>query len=366
MKNIGISLCIEQEDYDIWGSGVRQNIFFLAKTLRAAGMYNVYIVNMNAKVPITSKLSWDLTRFNTVNFVDVKDILNVFILMGSSILDDEATYLKKRGCRMVYYPCGNRYVLDMEDILFNNGNTPVWNESVVDEIWMIPQHVNSCRDYMGILNRRPVYEVPFVWSSEFVDKIACALPNQAVWQHREGPKRISCFEPNLNVVKFCLYDMLLAEEAYRLRPDLIKRLYVTNAMTLKERKRFVSIALRLDIVKNGIAMFEGRFRMPFFLEKYTDVVVSHQWENALNYAYLDALYLKYPLVHNAPLIKDAGYYYPEFDAKEGARQLILAAEQHATNVVGYESRSQAVLSRYRFDNPGTLETYNRMLTKLMS
>jgi hypothetical protein len=47
------------------------------------------------------------------------------------------------------------------------------------------------------------------------------------------------------------------------------------------------------------------------MSEYGDVVLSHQWENGLNFLYIDALYLRYPLVHNSPYFKECGYYYPE-------------------------------------------------------
>jgi hypothetical protein len=150
-----------------------------------------------------------------------------------------------------------------------------------------------------------------------------------------------------------------------MRPELFSHMYVTNAMDLKTKERFVSIANRLDLVRNGIATFEARYQMPYFLSKHTDVVVAHQWENALNYAYLDALYLKYPLVHNAHIIKDAGYYYEGFNAQQGAEQLLFALEQHDRNLDAYEARSAVVLDRYRHDNPKSVATYAQMLSNLI-
>jgi hypothetical protein len=47
----------------------------------------------------------------------------------------------------------------------------------------------------------------------------------------------------------------------------------------------------------------GRFKLPWFLSDNVDVVLSHQWGNALNYLYLDAMYAGYPVVHNSPYLK---------------------------------------------------------------
>ncbi|QQX88401.1 DUF2827 family protein [Cupriavidus necator] len=53
------------------------------------------------------------------------------------------------------------------------------------------------------------------------------------------------------------------------------------------------------IVQAGKASFEARYSTPYFLARFTDVVVTHQWENGLNYLYYEAAYGRYPLVHNS-------------------------------------------------------------------
>jgi hypothetical protein len=58
------------------------------------------------------------------------------------------------------------------------------------------------------------------------------------------------------------------------------------------------------------------------LGREVDAVITHQWENDLNYLYWDVLSLGYPLVHNSSRIKDAGYYYPDFDPARVAKHYL--------------------------------------------
>ncbi len=59
---------------------------------------------------------------------------------------------------------------------------------------------------------------------------------------------------------------------------------------------------------------------------HADAVVSHQWTNDHNHLYLDVLYIyrNYPLIYSSPCLRDAGYYYLDFDAQEGGRQPLRA------------------------------------------
>jgi hypothetical protein len=59
--------------------------------------------------------------------------------------------------------------------------------------------------------------------------------------------------------------------------------------------------------------------IPTFLAENTDIVISHQMENPLNYFYLEVCWQGYPLVHNASLCDDLGYYYRDNDAEAASK-----------------------------------------------
>ena len=100
--SIGITLSIWNLPFSIWSTGIRQNAIFLAHTLMNANKYNVYIVN-SGSVKINDKLGldWDVNEIKTVMFDDVKDDLDILIILGSEINYEESHYLKNRGCKIV-------------------------------------------------------------------------------------------------------------------------------------------------------------------------------------------------------------------------------------------------------------------------
>lgn len=367
MRTVGISINITQSDFSVWANGMRQNIFFLARTLRNSGRFRVVLVDYGwtPRVPLDAGLPWDQGLYPTVRYEDIKDELDLLVMVGVELSAPQGHYLRGRGCKVVNYICGSRYIMEMQDILFMGGKGRRGDESFVHEFWMLPQMTNTCRHYLETLYKTPVREVPCVWGPEFIEKASADLPNQGRCRPVPGPKRVACFEPNLDVVKFCMYDLLIAEKAHEASPGLIRHLYVTNAAELKKSERFVSLATKLSLVKEGLATFEGRFRLPSFLSQYVDIVLAHQWENAFNYAYLDALHLRYPLVHNATLIREAGYYYEGFDAAQGAARLIEAAETHHLHAEEYAARCEAVVWRHSHDNPANVAAYERAALALL-
>jgi hypothetical protein len=100
------------------------------------------------------------------------------------------------------------------------------------------------------------------------------------------------------------------------------------------------------------------------MSQHADAVVSHQWQNDQNYMYLDALYGGYPLVHNSSWMREAGYYYPGFDAQEGARQLLLAAQKHDATLADYRARSQRLFDAVNPFSQANLDAYADRLLHL--
>lgn len=361
MKDLTIGITISIKEDNIWNNGILQNVINLALVLKnSQNNYNVVILN-------TSKINQLQYQIEGINIYTVKEKiqeLDIIFILGSEILNEDYEYLKNKGCKIIHYSCGANYVLDTQQILFKENTDKRWYKHTPDEIWNIPQNMNTNKYYFETIYRTKVKEIPFVWSPIFIDYIINNNKIKGTYTPSDGIKRISCFEPNIDVIKFCMYDVLIVEKVYRQRPDLIKHFYITNAEKIKVNPLFVDIMKQLDVVKDGIATFESRFRMPYFLDTYTDIVVSHQWENPLNYAYLDALYLNYPIVHNAPMIKNSGYYYDGFNVDEGAKQLLFALTEHDKNIDEYNERSQKVLNKYLPTNEKSIKTYDKLIDQL--
>ena len=268
---------------------------------------------------------------------------------------------------------GNAYVFLMEAILFKESdgrvdNTTATRDDLIDEIWTIPQHENTCYHYFEMVYRCPVTVIPHLWNPCFLDEAAKLLesgrPYKVEYQNSgKKEKRVSIFEPNLNVVKNALMPMLVVEKMYRKNPELLDKLYITNAFKIREHSRFLEFAFSLDIIKDKKAWFEKRYPIAHWLGKHTDVCVIHQWENAMNNMYLDALHFNYPLVHNSHFWKDYGYYYEGFDVAAGAEALKRAIETHDDNLEEYKKKSQELIWKHHTDNPDNIAIMKEVLSK---
>ncbi|MEJ8849043.1 DUF2827 domain-containing protein [Variovorax rhizosphaerae] len=366
---IGITIGLHHPAETLWNNGIKQNAVYLAEALKnCPNVQGVVLVNTTA-IPITNALPWDLQRWPTVNWDGAKDSVDVLIELGGQISPDQTEYLKERNARLVSYCCGTEYVSSMEAVLFAR---PLWGANLFvnqryDDIWMVPQVANISQPYFEVLRRLQARAVPFIWSPVFLDQRSAALPNKGLQVPRQGPRRLTVMEPNIDVVKFCLYPIFICELAYRARPEAIALMQVTNAEPIaKERLEFITLMHQLDIVREHKAVFLGRHDTPQFLAENTDIVVSHQWENPLNYFYLEVCWQGFPLVHNAALCPDLGYYYPGNDVNAGAARVLEVIDGHDADHQGFRERQRALISRYLPDDATLVTRYAALLDELVA
>lgn len=365
---IGITVSIAGPQDSVWTNGIKQNAIFLAQTLRHVDFVeSVVLVDLaNPPLPLT-ELPWDPTRWPTLSFGDAKDTLDVLIELGAQVSAAQTEYLKQRGCRLVSCCCGAEYVMVTQAILFGRplGGANLFVNQRYDALWVIPQVAETSLHFFQTLRRIEATVVPFVWDPVFLEESTAHLPGAGCYAPHPGGKRVSIIEPNIDVLKFCLYPILIAEEAYRAAPRSISYVHATNAESLAQRSgEFIALMHQLDLVRDGKISFVKRFETPVFLAAMTDIVVSHQWGNPLNYLYLEVCWQGYPLVHNAHLCRDLGYYYPDHDVQSGREQLLRAVADHDAQAQAFLRSQRRAISRFLPDAPENSRRYGELLRSL--
>lgn len=372
---IGITLGLKNNKESIWTNGIKQNVLMLVHLLKNSKKnYEVCILNI-FNVDFTEKPSY-LKDIDIFYFNDKFMEMDLLISMGGQILDSDAKKFKEnKDKRIVSYKCGNNYVLSMEEILFKESKTGSEIEQEIDELWYVPQQDEVNRGYYTTLHRTNAIIVPFVWHPKFLYEKTLEIEKgyklgvyKKSWQYEIGKEKkiIGIMEPNLNIVKFCLIPTMIVEESYRgeIGKNHIDKLRITNGEQLKTNKLFMSYVKTFDLFKDNKISAESRYQTAYVLTQHLDVLVCHQILNPLNYLYLDAVYLGYPILHNAHMCKDLGYYYEGSDTVEGAKMLDWILTNHDDNIEEYDKRNDLVLQRYHADNEELISTYDRLIENL--
>jgi hypothetical protein len=372
---IGITLALSSSDESIWTNGIKQNVLMLAHLLKNSDKnYEICILN-TVKIDFTEKPSY-LKDLDIQFFNDKYMKMDLIIVMGAQVHDSDLKKFRESGDKkVVSYKCGNNYVIAMEEIIFKGNEDSGVYEQEIDELWYIPQQDEVNKGFYPILHKTNSIIVPFIWHQKFIQESVVNIHNgfkkgsykkDWMYDNKKEKKIIGVMEPNINIVKFGLLPAMLVEECYRgeVGKKYIEDLRITNAQKMKENKKFISFLKTFDLFKDKKLSAESRYQTAFILTQYLDVVVSHQILNPLNYLYLDVTYMGYPILHNAELCKDLGYYYEGSDLLKGAKVLEDILLNHDKNINEYNERNNIVLNRYHADNKELVSNYDILIKNL--
>ena len=373
---IGITLGLKSNSESIWTNGIKQNVLMLVHLLK----------NSNKKYEVSILNTFDIDFTNKPNYLKDVDIhffyekfmeMDLIISMGAQVLNEDLKKFRESGDKkVVSYKCGNNYVTIMEQILFNENNEPLFVESEIDELWYIPQQDEVNKGFYKTLHRTNTVIVPFVWHPKFLKRDKDDIDESFKRVDKKDSnyvvgktkKTIGIMEPNLNIVKFSLIPSMIVEESYRtdIGRDHIESLLISNTVKLKTDKLFTSIVKTFDLYKDKKISTELRYQTTYLLSQHLDVLICHQLLNPLNYIYLDAAYLGYPVIHNAYMCKDLGYYYEGNDTVKGGQVLNHVLTEHDNNIDEYTKRNDETLKRYHADSKSLINSYDILIENLWS
>lgn len=353
--------------FSFFENGLRQNVLFLYRLFAASPRCRaVYLINHGDAEPSEDISAWGIAREKLVRASVLPERLDYLIVIGAAV--DRATIEQHRraGTRIVAYKGGNGAVISMEAMAARppRGDAErYFDHDYYDAVWITPQHMATYAGWCRTLYRVPVQEIPQIWEPLFVKHMTGPAasfgyrPGSAAW-------RVGIMDPNVTVMKTSHLPMMVCEAAYRQYPDMFKAIYVTNGLAHKDNAHFMSFAAAMTAAQNGVMTIEPRFVGPQFIANHADAVVTHHWENGLNYLYYEALWGGYPLIHNSAFLHDYGYYYPGFDAYAGAEALTRAFADHDRNLDAYRSRCTGLFERLRPSNPETIDLHESVLPGL--
>ena len=350
----------------LWSSGLNQNIVYLALLFQR--LPEVELVALVSWPPVEGPHALgDLYGIPTVQLEEAAKTLDIIIELGTRAEIEYSGPFRDRGGKLVSYMAGNAMVMNFEDLANDVTYGDFINAVGFDACWITPQHWHMNHAYCAITRTPNVEIAPHIWHPICLAQSAFQLKINPFWRPPTSQSwRLGVFDPNVNVVKTFQLPLLVCEEAYRRQPGLIDRLLLFSAEHLKGNPHFEQLCAATDISRAGKVFAESRYLVAEMLGTHIDAVVTHQWENALNYLYWDVLYLGWPLIHNSPEFEEAGYYYPAFDPQTGGEVLREALNTHAAEQVARRPKVLEALWRYNIDNPAVQRRYAELLEKLMS
>jgi hypothetical protein len=352
-------------DHALWSSGLIQNVVFLARLLhRLADVETVALVACGGQEgahPLAE--TFGLPCIEEENAAAAFDIV---IELGARCAPAVVDQLRRNGGKIVSYMAGNVLAMNFEAVACHVPHGEILSTDGFDAVWITPQHWRMNRAYARMTRSDAVFEAPHIWAPDILQLSAARQGKRLFWNNaRAGePMRVGVFDPNVNVLKTFHLPLMACEVAYRSRPNVVDRVLLFSATQLRELPHFIELCGATDIFRAGKLFVEERYPLTEMLGWHIDAIVTHQWENGLNYLYWDALYAGYPLIHNAAAIADVGYYFKDFDPQDGARALTEAFERHSAEYAQTRPKVLEALWQRHIDNPANQVRYAELIASV--
>jgi hypothetical protein len=362
---IGITLNLANS---FWSNGLNQNVKFIYDIFHRLGHEVYYLTREkpNRKLNFNHKY---MMFSDVVN--DQSESFDVIILAGFEVHTKTLIELKRRkkNTKIFLLQLGNKVMFDLRGVLHPpEGDNVEANSTeigkVLDAIWVSPHH-DFGSEYVKVhYDNENVRVAPYVWDTYFIQDKIDELKKRGgdPFFKPETVNTVQIFESNTLVNKHFLIAFCIAQKFETLFPNELSKVNVYCTEKVRENTFFKVHMSRYEIVSRGqFTFFNNRWCSLDAFSKFGGTIVSHQYDNDLNYAHFEALYMGLPLVHNSKTLMDEGYYYPDFNVDIGAKQLKNAILNHEKVHDEYMQRGRDFVAKYSPYQTSILNQYQLLL-----
>lgn len=376
--NVGITINVEDfKTSNFFSNGIKQNVITLREVYEnCKNVGNSYIINTHKNKSDPVGTSWEEYAKYFITKEEAKDKCDLIVVCQGSLHVEEYEEYKKLGKKIVKQILGAELAIFNERNLFDIPAGGIYKRNNnVDAVWLSPHFYERDKHFFkAIYNNCETHLAPYIWDPRFINAHVETFKNSrkgfsgVYVPKNEKAKRISTMEANLNIVKTCSVPIIITELFYRKHPELLNFFSVFGGENIKKKSDMIDFVKNMDINQNKKCFFENRYPTPFVLFDHTDIVLSHQNQCELNYLYLDTAWLGYPVVHNSPMMKELGWYYPENDADTAIEHIKYIAENFDTAEhpnEKYLNKSREYASQFLPSNSKNIQVYETLINRVM-
>lgn len=365
---IGITLNMSQS---FWSNGLNQNVKMLVDLLKRLGHTVYYITNTEI-----NKKQFNF-KFNSIDLKTVEQgkgpSLDILISAGYELSTKSLELLKNRNknIKIILLQLGNKVMFDMSYLLFEKReqnfqfNTVESLRSFVDAVWISPHHSFGAEYVKIAYGCENVKVVPFIWDPCFIQDKILDLKKKGRSPFFDPAKvnAVQVFESNTIINKHMLIPFAISQRLELNFPNTLSKINIFCCSKIRHQTYFKTWMSAFEIVRReNFVFFNDRWNSLDALANFGGVVVSHHYDNDLNYAHLEALYMGIPLVHNSEALSDHGYFYPKFDVSMGSNQLYSAINNHEQVHDEYMSTAREFIKdNFSPYNDDIMHTYQKMI-----
>jgi hypothetical protein len=328
------------DDIRIFSNGHHFNVFLWYHFFEKCGYDPIFLSNtMNNNIIHYENTKYNIININSIyenesNLKKIKLDYVLFVGLTSCVL---SSLLKKHHIKRIYSMLGNVYSNDLETVVFDKGYNKGVIRDAYDEIWISPHFAYSLEYYKIRYGMDNIQVAPYIWGDNIVKKYNSI-------EYKPGNKLlVAICEANISNRKNCMIPLCICEKSREFIE--VTRCYGTQAV--RNNRFFLNFVTNLNIHKSAQLFCNNREPIVDILQKCNCVISTNQeWD--LNYVFLECFYHGIPLIHNSKMLKNYGYYYPDLDINEAAKQVEFVFNTHNTKL--YIEKHKELLHKYSINN----------------
>lgn len=350
-----------------WANGMQQNIVFLHDILKRIGN-DCYYITHKRPAYILNKRHRGMMLEDLLE--DKSEVFDVIIIAGLDLLPEMYDEMKARNPRLkiILMHFGNKM---MDDIHYSisahdTKKIPLKAPRHLDQVWVSPQHQHAIPYFKTYYKTDNIVIAPYIWDSFFIQEKTKELKekNLSPFFQESKVKNVCIFEPNVSHVKNCIIPLMICERTEQQYPNSIEQISCFGTEKIRQKQYFKNLISELNIKEKGENLYlANKWSSLDAVSKFGNTIISHQYDNELNYSYLESLYLGLPLIHNSDALMDVGYYYPKFDVEMGAKQLYSAILNHAEVMEDYMNYSREFIKKYSPYSEENIYKYKQLINE---
>ena len=371
---IGITIKFNQNS-SFQSNGMLQNLYFLANSFNEIVGWDCFFLYKSDHEP---DLLLPPKRCISIDSYLNHRLFNFDVLILAGFTGRIFSHSIFENTKLIVLHCGARLMDDIFRSLHGAGDNEYQSFSATttrcDEVWTLPHHSRNLPYLSTLYNTKNVKVMPYIWDSIFIDSLLKRnkFPDRDDFVNKllVSPfSNINIYEPNNTICKTSLLPLSIAVEHRRHGSRKLQKCNIFCADKMANSSYFVQLCHCLG-VQSAQDYFSFHPRIEFInsLKVFGihSIIVSHQIMVELNYLYFEALYLGLPLLHNSSSLSTYGYYYPDSDTQEAARQIDSILTNHSTDFRNRLSDYQIFLDSFNPSNPVNIAQYEESIFRLLN
>lgn len=317
---IGISAFFQ---YSFFSNGIATTSFSLADALEQLG-HKPVLINANQTVDWYEdchQLKDKFERRHLVSWDEKKyDKLDIFIDVDGYIVSNVRRKIADRVIIFIRKPTA---LNEIEHSVYPLQG-PIRNLKDCDALWTWEHFGQQDARILELLSEKPVYRIPYYWSSKPVDEYGKVHPS---WLEasKTPADSWSCHitETNQSVSSNLTLPVVIMAYVKTHSKVPLKKYYIHNAQNIKEQKFFEDNVYNHCKRDDLEVEFVGRQRITDWRIQSKSFVLSHTRFASIRGTHLDCVWNGIPLIHNSPWLRDfgVGYYYNDNSIKEAKKAI---------------------------------------------